>query len=322
LRPKLLSSGLRLTASKSLYFQIYREQKRQKRRMLKEISRLLEYLLLRVSLSTVNRLSRETAFKVGDKLAEVIYRYPRVKNVTEENLLFTGFPIEIGKESLKNFIRCSIDFFRLPSYSFSYLKSLFKPVDPSQVPREGGILLTAHIGNWELMGALFSRLSGGKLSVVAKPMKNKRVDRLINSIRESWGIKVIPTGKVIEIVKELKKGRYVGILLDQRPKVKEGVLTTFLGRKAYTNKGAAILSIKTGKPAIPAFCFIEDGKYVIRTYEPIYPEGKSVEELTQEYTRAIERAVKEHPEQWFWFHRRWKNSPEFKEWRKESERIS
>jgi len=282
---------------------------------------LLEYLLLRVSISGINKLSRETAFSVGDKLAEFFYRFSRIKRVTEENLLFTGFPKEIGLESLKNFVKCAIDFFRLPSYSPDYLQSLFKPVDPSVVPKEGGILLTAHIANWELMGALFSYLSGGKLSVVAKPMKNKRVDRLINSIRESWGIKVIPTGKIIEIVKDLKKGRYVGILLDQRPKVKEGVLTTFLGKKTYTNKGAAILSIKTGKPAIPAFCFIEDGKYVIRTYKPIYPEGKSVEELTQEYTEAIERAVREHPEQWFWFHRRWKNSPEFKKWREEVERA-
>jgi KDO2-lipid IV(A) lauroyltransferase len=288
---------------------------------LKEILRLLEYLLLRGSLFTVNRLSRETAFRIGDKLAEVLYSYPRIKKVTEENLIFTGFSKEIGLESLKNFVRCAIDFFRLPSYSPDYLQSLFKPVDPSVVPKEGGILLTAHIGNWELMGALFSYLSGGKLSVVAKPMKNKRVDRIINSIRESWGIKVIPTGNVIEIVKDLKRGRYVGILLDQRPKVKEGVLTTFLGRQTYTNRGAAILSIKTGKPAIPAFCFTEDGKYVIRTYEPIYPEGKSVEELTQEYTGAIEKAVREHPEQWFWFHRRWKNSPEFKKWREEREGV-
>jgi len=288
---------------------------------LKESLHLLEYLLLRVSLFTINRFSRETAFRIGDKATEVIYRYPRIKRITEENLLFTGLPLNIGKESLRNFIRCSIDFFRLPSYSPEYLKNLFKPVDLSKVPKEGGILLTAHIGNWELMGALFSCLSGGKLSVVAKPMKNRRVNELINSIRKMWGIKVIPTGNALEIVKDLKRGRYVGILLDQRPKVKEGILTSFLGRQTYTNKGAAILSIKTEKPVIPAFCFIEDGKYVVKTYEPIRPENKSIEELTQEYTTAIEKAVKEHPEQWFWFHRRWKNSPEFKNWREEREKL-
>lgn len=168
------------------------------------------------------------------------------------------------------------------------------------------------------MGAFYSILSGGNLSVVAKPMKNWRVNNFINSIRQKWKMKVIPTGRVIEIVKDLKRGRHVAILLDQRPKVKEGVLTSFLGRDTYTNRGAALLSIKTRKPIIPAFCFVEGNRYVIEVGKPIQPAGKSVEELTQECTKVIEMAVKKHPEQWFWFHRRWKNSPEFKRWKEKS----
>ena len=284
---------------------------------MKESLHLLEYLTLSLSLKGIRALKRERALSLAKSLGSLLYHYPRVKGVCEENLRFTGFPLEVGKESFKNFLACAVDFLRLPTYSFPFLKSLFHPVDASKVPEGGGILLTAHIGNWELMGALFSKLSGGKLSVVAKPMKNKKVDALINSIREGWGIKVIPTGRGVEILRELKRGRFVGILLDQRPKVKEGVLTTFLGRKTYTNKGAALLSIKSGKPVIPAFCFIEDGKYRIEVGRPIYPEGRSVEELTQIYTSEIEKAVRKHPEQWFWFHRRWKNSPEFKEWKGE-----
>ncbi|MEO2083701.1 MAG: lysophospholipid acyltransferase family protein [Desulfurobacteriaceae bacterium] len=282
---------------------------------MKELSHLLEYLTLRASLSLIRSLSRESAFELGDFLSSLAYNLPRIKKVAEENLRFAGFPVSIGRESLKNFVRYSVDFFRLPTYSFDYLRNLFYPFDPSVLPDEGGILLTAHIGNWELMGAFFSRLSGGRLSVVAKPMKNRRVDRLINGIRESWGVKVIPTGRGVSVLKELKKGKFVGILGDQRPKVKEGVLTTFLGRKTYTNRGIALLSIKSGKPVIPAFCFVEEGKYKIEVFRPIYPEGKSVEELTQSYASAIEVAVRKHPEQWFWVHRRWKNSPEFKEWR-------
>ncbi len=265
--------------------------------------------------STIRSLNRNTALKVGEIIASALFKYPRIKSVTEENLRFTGFPLEIGKESFKNFIKCSVDFLKLPDYSEKFLKSIVKMPDPSILPETGGILLTAHIGNWELMGALFSKLSGGKLSVVAKPMKNPYVNRVINSIREIWGIKVIPTGKPGEVLRDLKRGKFVGILLDQRPKVKEGVLTEFLGRKTYTNRGAAVLSVKTGLPTIPAFCFEEGGVYRVEVYEPIYPDGRSVEELTQEFTRAIERAVRKHPEQWFWFHRRWKNSPEFKKWK-------
>ncbi|SMO51635.1 KDO2-lipid IV(A) lauroyltransferase [Balnearium lithotrophicum] len=283
---------------------------------MKEVSQLLEYLTLKLTVSGIQKLDRKRAFSIAEKLGSILYNIPRVKKVCEENLRFTGFPEEIGRESFKNFLKASVDFFRMSKYSEEEIKDLFLPVDPSVVPEGGGFLLTAHIGNWEIMGALFSILSKGKLSVVAKPMKNKRVDKLINGIRRRFGIRVIPTGKGIEIFKEIKKGNYVGVLLDQRPKVKEGVLTSFLGRKTYTNKGLALLSIKTGKPVIPAFCFLEGERYRIEVYEPIYPEW-SVEELTQKYTSAIERAVRRHPEQWFWFHRRWRNSPEFREWKGE-----
>ena len=286
---------------------------------MKETLHLLEYLALSLSLKGLRSLKRERAISIAKGLGELLYNYPRVKNVCRENLEFTGFPLKVGKESFKNFLACAVDFLKSPDYSFSYLKSLFYPLNLSSLPEEGGIFLTAHIGNWELMGALCSKLSGGRLSVVAKPMKNRKVDSLINSIRRGWGIKVIPTGRGVEVLRDLKRRRFVGILLDQRPKVSEGVLTKFLGRKTYTNKGVALISLKSGKPVIPAFCFIENGKYKVEIGEPIYPDG-SVEELTQKYTSAIEEAVRKHPEQWFWFHRRWENSPEFKEWR--SERFS
>ena len=284
---------------------------------MKETFHLLEYLLLKLLVKGAQKFSREKISSLAERLGNVAYNYPRIKRVTEENLEFTGFPVEIGKESFRNFLKCSADFFRLPLYTPDTLKNLFLPVDVSRIPENGGFLLTAHIGNWEVMGALFSVLSGGRLAVIAKPMKNRRVNEMINGIRQRWGIRIIPTGKGTAVLRELKRGNYVGILLDQRPKVKEGVLTTFLGRKTYTNKGLALLSLKTEKPVIPAFCFLEEEKYRIAVYEPIYPKGKTVEELTQEYTSAIERAVREHPEQWFWFHRRWKNSPEFKEWKGE-----
>jgi KDO2-lipid IV(A) lauroyltransferase len=181
---------------------------------LKEVSQLLEYLTLKLTVSGIQRLDRKRAFSIAGKLGSVLYNIPRVRGVCEENLRFTGFPEEIGRESFKNFLKASVDFFRMSKYSEEEIKNLFLPVDPSVVPEEGGFLLTAHIGNWEIMGALFSILSKGKLSVVAKPMKNKRVDKLINGIRRRFGIRVIPTGKGIEIFKEIKRGNYVGVLLD------------------------------------------------------------------------------------------------------------
>ncbi len=270
----------------------------------------------------LRKFSRDGALKVADYAASLLYFYPRVRKISEENLKFVGMPISIGKDAFKTFVKCSVDFFRSENYSFQFLDSIFSMRNESTISMdellslEGGILLTAHIGNWELLGGWFSNVSGGRLSVVAKPLKNPRVNEMVNAIRNHWGIKVIPTGNILEIIKDLKRKRFIGILLDQRPREKDGVLVKFLGRDTFVNKGAAVLSVKTGKPVIPAFCYMEsDNSYTFEIHRPVYPEGRGVEELTKIYSDWIESAVKKRPEQWFWSHRRWSNSPEFKRWK-------
>ena len=289
----------------------------------------MEYLFLNLlKEGFLKRVSRRQALSFGSYLAKILYTKTRAKKVSEENLRFVGFDISIGEKAFENFVRCSVDFLRSENYSFEFLDSIFSFRDESTVSIEelnslnGGILLTAHIGNWELLGGWFSRVSGGRLSVVAKPMRNRKVDNLINRIRTQLGVKVIPTGKPVEILKDLKKGKFVAILLDQRPTEKEGVLLNFLGRKTYVNKGVAVLSVKTGKPVIPAFCYVEGERYSFEVHRPIYPEGRTVEELTSIYSSWIEKAVIKRPEQWFWIHRRWKNSPEFKRWKENCQLLS
>ena len=275
----------------------------------------MEYLLLKSLAGALTLLSRDSLFRLSETIGNFAYSIPRVKRVSEENLKFCGFEREMGKTAFIYLLKSSVDFLKSRSYSEDFLRSLFS-LDEKRaeflLSMDGGILLTAHIGNWELMGALFSLISGERLSVIAKPLKNRRVNELLNGIREFWKVKVISTGNVAPALRELKRGRFIGILLDQRPKVKEGVLTEFLGRKAYTNRGAAVLSVRTGKPVVPAFCYFEGSRYRVEIHEPIYPEGRGVDELTVEYARSIDMGVRKHPEQWFWVHRRWKNSPEWK----------
>ncbi|WP_022846241.1 MULTISPECIES: lysophospholipid acyltransferase family protein [unclassified Desulfurobacterium] len=294
--------------------------------MNKKLSYRMEYLLLRLLKEKfLRKFSRDRALSIADSLASFFYSYPRVKKVSEENLRFVGMPVSVGKEAFKTFVKCSVDFFRSENYSFKFLDSILSLRKESTISMDelialdGGILLTAHIGNWELLGGWFSHVSRGRLSVVAKPLKNLYVNEMVNTIRNHWNIKVIPTGNVIEIIKDLKRKRFIGILLDQRPKEKDGVLVRFLGRDTFVNKGAAVLSVKTGKPVIPAFCYMEpDNSYTFEVHKPIYPEGRSVEELTKVYSDWIEMAVKKRPEQWFWSHRRWSNSPEFKKWKEKN----
>ncbi len=261
-------------------------------------------------------MKRERAFKLSKYLSEIIYTYPRVRKVTSENLSFTGFPKHYGKLCVENFLKCLVDFVKSRDYSNKALKDMFEISGTENIPKNGCIFLTAHMGNWELLGGFFSRITGKELYVVAKPMKNRFVDNFINDIRKGLGLNVIKLGNTKKLLSVLKGENYLGMLLDQRPRVREAVATKFLGRRTYTNRGLAILSLRFNKPVVPAFCYLDGLTYKATVEKPIYPDGKTVEELTRIYAERISDAVSKHPEHWFWFHRRWKNSEEFKSWQK------
>jgi len=106
----------------------------------------------------------------------------------------------------------------------------------------------------------------------------------------------------------------VGILLDQNVDWYDGVFVDYFGRPACTNKGLALLALKTGAPVIPVF-LIRDGKRFIFHCEPEVPlvrtgdKIKDIEVNTERFTKIIESFVSRYPEQWFWLHQRWKTRP-------------
>jgi Kdo2-lipid IVA lauroyltransferase/acyltransferase len=206
---------------------------------------------------------------------------PQVRNLTRSNL--TDYVDFAGEENLRN--------------AFSKGKGVF--------------ILTAHFGNWELMCAAVS-LKVGRVAVVARPLDFLPMDRVINGLRSRFGAEVIPhKAAARRIVGALRKGMMIGILLDQKEDWYQGAFVPFFGRWACTNKGLAVLALRTGAPVIPAFPVRqENGKYRIvfdkevelqRTGDKI----KDVEDNTENFTRVIERYVRNNPDHWFWFHKRW-----------------
>ncbi len=179
----------------------------------------------------------------------------------------------------------------------------------------GVLILTGHFGNWELFSAAFTlRYNGG--GIVVRPVDSPAVNRLLEDLRGRFGAEIIPKQKGMRrILGALRQGKAVGILLDQNVDWYEGAFVPFLGRRACTNKGLALLALRTGAPVIPAFPVRRpDGGYVA-AFEP--PLGLSIsgdkrrdaEDNTALFTSVIERYVRAHPDHWFWFHRRWKTLP-------------
>jgi KDO2-lipid IV(A) lauroyltransferase len=177
---------------------------------------------------------------------------------------------------------------------------------------KGVFVLTAHFGNWELMSAAMS-LHCGPGAVVVRPIDFAPLDRLVSMMRSRFGTEAIPKQRAMRrLMSAIREGKMIGILLDQNVDWYEGAFVKFLGRWACTNKGLALMALKTGTPVIPTFSVRhEDGRYrvvfekeiaLVRTGDKV----RDLEENTALFTQAIERYVLKYPDQWFWFHRRWK----------------
>ena len=173
----------------------------------------------------------------------------------------------------------------------------------------------AHLGNWELQGVATAPLIGSS-SVIARPLDNPALDARLVSFRTSTGNVVIYKKKALaQILKTLREGRVVAVMLDQNVQASDGIFVRFFGRAACTTTVAAALAIKTGCPIVPAHCVRRaDGRYLM-AYGPLVDwrvsgrRDEDVAALTQHLTSIIEGWVRETPEQWLWLHRRWKTRP-------------
>ncbi len=177
----------------------------------------------------------------------------------------------------------------------------------------GAILVTGHLGNWEIGGASVAA-RGVPLDVVAQRQANPHIDRLINQARERLGMTVIRRGGATKAsLRSLRKGRAVALVADQDARSR-GVFVPFFGRPASTHRGPAVLASRTGAPVFMGTAVRRaDGGYRV-TIRPVpMPVAADAEEqadlLTAELAAALEAAVREEPGQYLWHHRRWKTRP-------------
>jgi KDO2-lipid IV(A) lauroyltransferase len=178
--------------------------------------------------------------------------------------------------------------------------------------QKGVVLITAHLGNYEMAWQYVPCYFGRQMVGVAKKMRNVRLDRLIHKMRTRFGNKIIyKKGALPEMMQTLRRGQMVGILMDISRRF-DGVEINFFGRRATATPAAAMIALRCKSPIIPAFCHRSaDGKLIIRVERPI--EIQRTKDLradlqtnTQLITDRIERAVRNYPEQWNWMLKRWK----------------
>lgn len=288
----------------------------------------LEYIFY-ISFSWIfNLLPFKLSLKVGETLGKLLFLIDRKhRNITLSNLrrAFSNNKTEeeiseIGKACYANLVRSFVEFSRLLRDNKDYLKEYievegFENYLKAREKGRGVLSLTAHCGNWELM-ALMQSLLGYPISIVARPIDNPYLNKKVEDIRTRYGNSIIDKRRAMRgILRCLDENGTVGVLLDQNVTRKEGVFVDFFGEPACTNKGMALVALKTGAPVIPAFIhYLGDGRHkiIIGKEIELSKTGDSESDVfsnTLKFTKVIEDHVREYPEEWLWLHRRWKTRP-------------
>jgi KDO2-lipid IV(A) lauroyltransferase len=176
---------------------------------------------------------------------------------------------------------------------------------------KGVLFATAHLGNWEL-SAYAHALLAEPMTVVLRPLDNPIIDRIVEARRGASGNHLLSKRDFARsILQALRRNEAVGILVDQNSAPENAAFVTFFGKLASTNLTFAKLAARSGAAVIPGFAVWSDSerRFVLHFYPAVEISGDAAVD-TARVQAAVETAIREHPDQWLWIHRRWKTQPE------------
>ncbi len=286
----------------------------------------LEYLLVAIFICLVRFLPYRWSLRLGSGLGDLIFRLGgKRRQITSHNLakVFPDkSPTEIKNIALKvyrNIGKTLIEFIAAGTWSKDQLLAQVsfegkENLDAALSKGKGVVFLGAHFGNWELLGIALSAL-GYKVNVIARPLDNPLLDKVVNDIRSKFGTWIIANSNSIkEVIKVLRKNESIGILMDQNL-YENATFVDFFGELAATTPIIPLLANKTGVAIIPIRMLrLSNHMFkVIIDPELVLKDNPDRQEYVRINTRlcneVIEQWIKQDPEQWFWVHNRWKTRP-------------
>ncbi|MBR1859637.1 MAG: lysophospholipid acyltransferase family protein [Selenomonadaceae bacterium] len=239
---------------------------------------------LNVSESEAERISKASAMQLVPILFEVL-RFPVLKHTMKSHVKIEGL-----------------------NYLTDYINS------PTRNGK-GGVIITCHSDNWELMGGAFAQY-GISLVGVAKKQKSSGMDKFINEYRTLIGMHITYKSGVREMYDMLNDGWFIGLIMDQDTSRHDGVIVNFFNQPTNYVPGAASMSRFKDVPIFPAFMHRhEDGTHTLIVQPAIYVnktknKRDDIKQTTQQLASLIEQHVRDYPDQWFWLHDRWKSMRE------------
>jgi len=222
---------------------------------------------------------------------------------------------KISKMVFRNFAKYLADFFRFEKLNRSYIDKNIKLenlhyFDQALASGKGVVVLTAHLGNWELGGVVLAQL-GYPFWAVALSHKNKKVNDFFVSQRAGKGVNVIAMGKAVRsCISEIRNNHMVALVGD-RDFTEKGIVIDFFNKPMHFPEGPAALSLMTGASIIPGFMLRNpDDSFTLRIEKPVEfkPCGdkkKDLADLIKVYKNIIEDYIRKYPDQWYVFRRFW-----------------
>ena len=264
----------------------------------------------------LNNIDQRRRFFYVNVLAGFVYKFiPIRKKVALKNIKI-AFPKQnlkwakkVLKGSYRIVIKNFIDFLSIPAIveeSNFKIKNL-KILEDALNKNKGVILVTGHFGLWEKWGAWLGK-NGYQTCGIIQKQSNKGSDLFFREKRESYGMNQIykrsPLNKAYEVLKENK----ILILASDQDAKHKGVIVNFFENETSVPKGAALFHLKTKAPIIFSVGTLDaEGKMTIVFESLSIGDNPSVESITQEYTKMLEIKILNHPDHYFWFHKKWKS---------------
>jgi len=284
--------------------------------------------LLKIGFKYFQSLDRDKALKRGEQIGSLLYKLGYRKDTLLRNFEI-AFPelsyeekLKLAKKTLQFMGINLVEFARIPLYvRNNQVLDLVKIEEGKEIlekyNHKGAILITGHIGNWEITNVALGGY-GYKIVSLAYRQKNEEINRIINEIRMSLGTEIIYHDQPLKkMLQALKEGKIIAFLADQNALRHRGIFVDFFGLPASTISFPAKISLKYNIPVIFGYNHLDEDT---KTYKAYFKEldiskynRKDIKGLTQEFTREIEKAVRKKPYQYLWTHKRWKTRPEGEE---------
>jgi KDO2-lipid IV(A) lauroyltransferase len=289
---------------------------------------MFNYVLYCIGRFVALCLPLKAAYKVAIFFSDLRYIFAASDRKAVRDNLKAIFPDKaalelnrIRRQMFRNFAKYLVDFFRLSKLDDEDIRKNINIenigyFDEALAKGKGVIVLSAHLGNWEL-GAVVVTFFRYPLWVVALPHQHRKVDSFFNRQRQSKGVQVIPFGRAARQCLNLLKENKMVALVGDRDFSEKGITVDFFGRKSYFPLGPAAFFMKTGSAIVPAFMVRNpDDTFTLKIEKPLQfaagQEQKSAQEKEQRlleivnsYKSIIEGYIRKYPEQWYMFRRFW-----------------